>query len=72
MSYVAVALGAAIILSRNEGGPDSAFSLEPNEFKTLVQSIREAEKLIGSPAYKPGKNESENIIFRKLLFVVKI
>ena len=71
-----VALGACIIekhltLSRAYGGPDAGFSLEQNEFKELVKAVREAEKAIGTPNYGFGKNESENIVFRKSLFVVE-
>ncbi len=71
-----VALGASIIekhiiISRTEGGPDAAFSLEPKEFEELVKSVRDAEKTIGKPSYGPGTKESENVIFRKSLFVVK-
>ncbi|MFH0923774.1 MAG: pseudaminic acid synthase [Candidatus Falkowbacteria bacterium] len=75
-SVAAVALGACIIekhltLSRAEGGPDAGFSLEPSELKELAQSIRIAEKAIGRPNYTAGAGESENIIFRKSLFIVK-
>ncbi|MFH1536882.1 MAG: pseudaminic acid synthase, partial [Patescibacteria group bacterium] len=72
----AVTLGANIIekhftLKRSDGGPDASFSLEPDELKQLVNSIREAEKAIGKVTYEVGKKEAENIIFRKSLFVVK-
>ncbi len=48
----AVALGACIIekhftLSRSLKGPDSAFSLEPAEFKSMVEAVRVAEKSLG-------------------------
>jgi pseudaminic acid synthase len=48
----AVTLGAKIIekhfcRSRSEPGPDSAFSLEPSEFKEMVESVRIAEKAVG-------------------------
>ncbi|MCD4761440.1 pseudaminic acid synthase [bacterium] len=71
-----IPLGASIIekhltLKRSDGGPDAAFSLEPNELKQLVKSVREIEKAIGAPTYKIGKKESENAIFRKSLFVVR-
>jgi len=75
-SVASVALGASIIekhliISRKEGGPDAPFSIEPDEFSQLVKSIREAEKAIGKSLIKAGKRESENIIFRKSLFVVE-
>ncbi len=75
-SVTAVALGAKVIekhltLSRKEGGPDSAFSLEPKEFKELVEAIREVEIAIGKPTYKPDKREAENIVFKRSLFAVK-
>lgn len=71
-----MALGASLIekhltLSRADEGPDAGFSLEPNELKELVKSVREAEKAIGKPSYDVGNKESENIVFRKSLFVVK-
>ncbi len=52
-SLVSVALGASIVekhitMSRAEAGPDSSFSLEPEEFAQLVSSIRIAETAIGS------------------------
>ncbi|MFA6082407.1 MAG: pseudaminic acid synthase [Patescibacteria group bacterium] len=57
----AVALGASMIekhfiLDRHLGGPDSSFSLEPNEFKKMVDEIRQAEKALGHVNYQltPG------------------
>ena len=75
-AVTSVALGVRIIekhltLSRADGGPDAVFSLEPDEFKQLVSSVREAEKALGKPSYGAGIGESENKIFRKSLFVVK-
>lgn len=75
-AITAVALGAKIIekhltLSRKEGGPDWAFSLEPKEFKQLVQEIRDVEKAIGKVSYSPDKREAENKVFRRSLFVVQ-
>lgn len=72
----AVALGACIIekhfcLSRSDGGPDSAFSMEPREFKDMVNSIRIAEKAIGDVSYAITQKQSSNRIFRRSLFVVK-
>jgi pseudaminic acid synthase len=75
-SIAAVALGASIIekhvtLDRSEGGPDSAFSLEPEELDTLVKAIREVEQSFGKPVYSVTKNEKKNKIFRRSLFIVK-
>lgn len=71
-----VALGASIIekhiiLSRKDGGPDAAFSLESHEFKELVDSVRNAESALGNPSYGTGMKESENVVFRKSLFVIE-
>lgn len=71
-----VALGASVIekhftLKRSEGGPDAAFSLEPQEMKELVKSVREAEAAIGKPNYEVDKKESENFVFRRSIFVIK-
>jgi N-acetylneuraminate synthase len=72
----AVALGACIIekhltLSRSDGGPDSAFSLEPQEFKTMVDAVRLAEQSLGSVHFGPTARETGSRIFRRSLFVVK-
>ncbi len=72
----AVALGACIVekhftLSRADGGPDSAFSLEPDEFRAMVQAIREAERALGSVRYGPTEYERESLAFRRSLFVVR-
>ena len=53
---VAVSLGATIvekhfILSRTNGGPDSAFSMEPNEFREMIDSIRNVERALGNVKY---------------------
>jgi len=71
-----VALGACIIekhftLNRADGGPDAEFSLQPNELKKMVKSVREAQVAIGKPCYESDKKESENIVFRKSLFAVE-
>jgi pseudaminic acid synthase len=72
----AVALGACIIekhlcLARADGGPDSAFSLEPQEFKAMVDAVRTAEKSLGSPQFSPGEREANSLKFRRSLFVVE-
>jgi len=72
----AVALGACIVekhftLSREIPGPDSAFSLETQEFKEMVQAIRIAEKALGKIHYGMSEREAKSRVFRRSLFVVK-
>ena len=72
----AVALGASIVekhftLSREEGGPDSGFSLEPEELKATIQAIRVAEKAMGRVSFGAGESESATRVFRRSLFVVQ-
>ena len=72
----AVALGACILekhltLSRAEPGPDSAFSLEPPEFKALVNAVRAAEKALGKVQFGFGAKEASSRVFRRSLFVVQ-
>ena len=73
---VAVAIGACIIekhftLSRSIPGPDSAFSLEPHEFKEMVEAVRVAEKALGKVSYEVTEHEKASRVFRRSLFVVK-
>lgn len=72
----AVALGACIVekhftLSRDVPGPDSAFSLEPHEFKAMVEAIRVAEQALGTVQYQVTERESASRVFRRSLFVVQ-
>jgi len=72
----AVALGARIIekhltLSRSEPGPDSAFSLEPQEFKAMVDAVRGAEKAVGEVHFGCSPKEANSRTFRRSLFVVQ-
>jgi pseudaminic acid synthase len=72
----AVALGACIIekhftLSRAIPGPDSAFSLEPDEFEAMVGAVRVAEKALGRVSYEVTEKEQESRVFRRSLFVTK-
>jgi N-acetylneuraminate synthase len=71
----AVALGACIIekhftLSRATPGPDSAFSLEPHEFKAMVDSVRTTEQALGRVNYELLETEKPSRVFRRSLFVV--
>jgi pseudaminic acid synthase len=72
----AVALGACIIekhitLSRSEPGPDSAFSLEPHEFKAMVDAVRVTEKALGKVYFGCSAKEANSRVFRRSLFVVQ-
>jgi N-acetylneuraminate synthase len=72
----AVALGACLVekhftLARSMPGPDSAFSLEPHEFKTMVDSIRSAEQAMGTVHYGVSAQEAKSRVFRRSLFVVQ-
>ncbi len=76
VAVTAVALGACIIethltLSRADKGPDSAFSLEPDEFKTLVDAVRFAEKALGNVQFGATLREQASLAFRRSLFVVE-
>jgi pseudaminic acid synthase len=72
----AVALGARVvekhfILDKSLGGPDAEFSLKPEEFSAMVQSVRDTEKALGSINYNlTDKNKSKRQ-FSRSLFVVE-
>lgn len=73
---VAVALGACIVekhftFSRSSGSPDDEFSLTPEEFKNMVDTIRKTEKMIGKITYGGVKNENSSRQLRRSLFFVE-
>ncbi len=75
VAVTATALGAAVIekhmtLSRAEGGVDSDFSLEPQEFSDLVSSCRIAYSSLGTVNYDLKNSEIENQRFRRSLYAV--
>lgn len=58
---VATTLGATMIekhfiIDRAMGGVDSAFSMSKDEFKEMVQHVRDAEKCIGKVSFEPTEN----------------
>jgi len=74
-AVAAVALGATVIekhvtLSRADGGVDSAFSLEPQELKQLVEESDRARLALGHVHYGPGSMEVNSLRFRRSLYVV--
>jgi N-acetylneuraminate synthase len=75
-AVAAIAFGACVIekhftLSRADGGPDAAFSLEPAEFKRLVEDCRAAWLSLGRVNYERSAAERENLVFRRSLYVVQ-
>lgn len=73
---VAVALGAKVIekhfiLNKSVGGPDAHFSLDENEFKQMVDAVRNAEKMIGKVDYEMTEKKKKSREFSRSLFVVK-
>lgn len=72
----AVALGATVVekhftLSRSDGGADSGFSLEPAEFRQMVDAVRNVEASLGEVKFGAGQSEEKSLIFRRSLFVVE-
>ncbi len=72
----AVAMGACIVekhfcVSRAIENPDSAFSMEPDEFADMVRQVREVEKAMGTVSYGVTAQEESNSCFRRSLFVVQ-
>lgn len=76
VAIAAVAMGAKVIekhftLSRAEGGADSAFSMEPDEFRNMVQSIRNVEKAIGKVTYNLSDRQLKSKERSRSLYVVE-
>ena len=75
-SIAAIALGATVIekhltLNRANGGPDSAFSLEPKEFKSLVDEGNKAFESLGKIEWQITESEKESRRLRRSLYIVK-
>lgn len=72
----AAALGIKMVekhltLRRSDGGPDGAFSMEPEEFKEMVTNIRIVEKALGVSEYKLTEKQEKERRGSRSLFVVK-
>lgn len=75
-AVASVALGAKMVekhltLSRADGGPDGAFSMEPGEFKKMVDEIRIVEKALGKVTYELSEKQKRSREDGRSLFVVK-
>jgi N-acetylneuraminate synthase len=76
VSLAAVALGATVIekhftLDRNDGGVDSAFSIEPAELKLLVEESERVWQSLGSVKYGATEQEKPSLRFRRSLYIVE-
>jgi len=76
VATAATALGAKIVekhftLRRADGGVDSAFSLEPEEFAELVDAVRAAQAAVGSVHYGPTEADLSSRAYRRSLFVAR-
>ncbi|AIQ66439.1 pseudaminic acid synthase [Paenibacillus graminis] len=73
-AVASVALGSTVIekhftLNRDEGGVDSAFSLEPEEFAALVRETDTAWKALGGVSIGPTKEEEHSLQFRRSIYI---
>ena len=71
---VAAALGAVVFekhltLSRKDGGLDADFSIEPSEFKSMVDSVKLAKSALGSISFGPTASEMVPYKFRRSIYV---
>ena len=74
VAVASVAVGASVIekhftLCRDDGGVDSEFSLEPNEFKSLVQETYRAWQSLGRVTYGSTEAEKKSLVFRRSIYV---
>lgn len=75
-AVASIVLGGCIVekhftLSRADGGPDAAFSLEPDEFKALVEACRDARRAVGVARRGPLAGEGVNTALRRSLYAVR-
>lgn len=76
VAVASVALGAKVIekhftLRRSDGGEDSAFSMEPEEFATMVQKVRNIEQAMGDGSYQFDEKQRKEREGARSLYVVQ-
>lgn len=76
VACAAVALGARMVekhltLRRADGGPDSAFSMEPEEFKEMVDNIRIIERSLGKVTYDLTPGQEKEREHSRSLFIAR-
>ena len=75
MSLAAISFGASVIekhftLSRSDGGVDSAFSLEPDELKLLVQESKRAHDSLGKVFIGITEEEKKSLRFKRSIYII--
>ena len=75
-AYVSVGLGVRCIekhltISRADGGVDAGFSLEPDEFKALVDNCRMAFDALGEVQLEISEKEQKSAQFKRSIYVIK-
>lgn len=76
VAVASVALGGSVVekhftLRRADGGPDSDFSLEPEEFRALVGDCKRAWQALGQATYSLQRCERGSLVFRRSIYVVQ-
>ena len=76
VAVASIALGASVIekhftLDRSDGGVDSTFSLEPQEFSSLVTETERAWQACGVVSYGPTPKEQASLAYRRSLYIVE-
>jgi pseudaminic acid synthase len=71
---MSVAMGATVIekhfiLDKNIGGPDAHFSMDKEEFKTMIEQVRAAEKMLGQQNYALNSKQVQSRLFSRSLYI---
>ena len=76
VAVAAAAMGAAVIekhfiLDRSIGGPDASFSMEPEEFRVMIEKVRLLESIRGEITYEIDEKKQKSRKYARSLFVVR-